>query len=112
MSENGLYENAYCSGTHIVSAGEWLELDSYSDTDSYFEDNPEYTKAIFAIGRGGKKPRKDLCVWKDVRDYADFFFDNLFEIKDAYPENFAKTDIKLTLEEFAFRGPHPPTSHL
>ena len=62
--------------------------------------NPEYTKAIFAIGRGGKKPRKDLSVWKDVRGYVDFFFDKLFEIKDAYPDNFAKNDIKLALEEF------------
>ena len=63
--------------------------------------NPEYTKSIFAIGRGGKKPRKDLSVWKDVRDYVDLFFDNLFEIKDSYPESFTKTDIKLTLQEFA-----------
>ncbi|MBQ7352897.1 MAG: glutamate--tRNA ligase [Clostridia bacterium] len=63
--------------------------------------NPEYTKSIFAIGRGGKKPRKDLSVWKDVREYVDFFFDDLFEIKDNYPENFSRTDIKLTLEEFA-----------
>ena len=63
--------------------------------------DPEYTKAIFAIGRGGKKPRKDLAVWKDVRDYLDFFYDKLFEIKDSYPESFTKTDIKLTLEEFA-----------
>ena len=45
--KNDAYENAYCSGTHIVSAGEWLELDSYSDTDSYFEDNSEYTKRAY-----------------------------------------------------------------
>ena len=62
--------------------------------------NPDYTKSIFAIGRGGKKPRKDLAVWKDVRGYADFFFDKLFEIKDSYPERFDKKDIKTTLEEF------------
>ena len=62
--------------------------------------NPNYTKSIFAIGRGGKKPRKDLAVWKDVRGYADFFFDKLFEIKDSYPERFDKKDIKTTLEEF------------
>lgn len=62
--------------------------------------NPEYTKAIFSIGRGGKKPRKDLAVWKNVRDYVDLFFDNLFEINDSYPESFEKADIKLTLEEF------------
>ena len=62
--------------------------------------NPDYTKSIFAIGRGGKKPRKDLAVWKDVRGYADFFFDKLFEIKDSYPERFDKKDIKTTLVEF------------
>ncbi len=62
--------------------------------------NPDYTKAIFAIGRGGKKPRKDLAVWTDVRPYMDFFYDNLFEIKDQYPERFDKKDIKTTLCEF------------
>ena len=72
------------------------------DTELYEEmvASPEYTKAIFAIGRGGKKPRKDLAVWKDIRGYADFFFDSLFEIKDSYPEKFDKSDIKTTLKEF------------
>ncbi len=63
--------------------------------------NPEYTKSIFAIGRGGKKPRKDIAVWTDVKGYVDFFYDKFFVIMDQYPENFSKQDIKLTLEEFA-----------
>ena len=72
------------------------------DTELYEEmtRDPEYTKSIFAIGRGGKKPRKDLAVWKDVRGYADFFFDKLFEIKDQYQEKYDKKDIKTTLSEF------------
>lgn len=41
------YEGAYCSGTHIASSGKWLELDSYDNTDSYFEDNPEYVKRAY-----------------------------------------------------------------
>lgn len=41
------YEGAYCSGTHIVSGDEWLELDYYEDTDSYFDDNPEYIKRAY-----------------------------------------------------------------
>ena len=45
--KNDAYENAYCSGTHIVSGGKWLELDSYSDTDSYFKDNPGYIKRAY-----------------------------------------------------------------
>ena len=63
--------------------------------------NPDYTKSIFSIGRGGKNPRKDIAVWTDVKGYVDFFYDKFFEIKDEYPEKFSKQDIKLTLEEFA-----------
>ena len=63
--------------------------------------NPKYTKSIFAIGRGGKKPRKDIAVWTDVKGYVDFFYDKFFTLKDEYPDNFSKQDIKLTLKEFA-----------
>ena len=62
--------------------------------------NPEYTKSIFEIGRGGKNPRKDITVWTDVKGYVDFFYDKFFVITDEYPEKFAKKDIKFTLEEF------------
>ena len=42
------------------------------------ESDPEYARSILAIGRGGKKPRKDLTTWKDVRPYMAFFYDGLF----------------------------------
>ena len=38
--------------------------------------DPEYAKKILAIGRGGKKPRKDLAVWKDAKPYMGFFYDD------------------------------------
>lgn len=41
------YEGAYCSGTHIVSGGKWLELDCYEKTESYFDDKPEYVKRAY-----------------------------------------------------------------
>ena len=62
--------------------------------------DPEYTKAIFSIGRGGKNPRKDIALWSDVRGYIDLFFDEFFAIKDEYADKFSKADIKLSLEEF------------
>lgn len=43
-----------------------------------FTREPAYTKKILAIGRGGKKPRKDLALWSDAKGYMDFFFDELF----------------------------------
>lgn len=60
--------------------------------------NPAFTEAIFAIGRGGKKPRKDLATWADAKPYMGFFFDCVQE--DAYPEQFAKSDIKSALQSF------------
>ncbi len=62
--------------------------------------NPEYTKSIFSIGRGGKNPRKDIALWSDVRGYIDLFFDEFFKVTDEYADKFSKGDIKLALEEF------------
>ena len=64
------------------------------------EKDADYAKSIFAIGRGGKKPRKDLTTWGDVKGYVDLFYDELFEIKDEYPESFSHDDIKKALEAF------------
>ena len=59
-----------------------------------------YAESIFAIGRGGKKPRKDLAVWRDIPAYAGFFYDELFAIDDEYPDTFAKADIAAALADY------------
>lgn len=41
------YENAYSSGTHFVTAKQWLSLDYDDNTISYFEENPDYTKRAY-----------------------------------------------------------------
>ena len=60
--------------------------------------DPAFTESIFAIGRGGKKPRKDLATWADAKPYMGFFFD--FVQEDQYEEKFDKADIKAALEKF------------
>ena len=72
--------------------------------------DPDYAKAIFAIGRGGKKPRKDFTVWTDVRPYLDFFYDELFEIKDALPEGTDMADVKATIA--AFKASYDPADEM
>ena len=72
--------------------------------------NPDYAKAIFAIGRGGKKPRKDFTVWTDVRPYLDFFYDDLFTIKDAFPEGTDMADVKATIT--AFKATYDPADEM
>ena len=75
-----------------------LEFDP--DFAKVFTADPEFSKAILAIGRGGKKPRKDIAVWSEVKDYAGFFFDEYFNVTEAYPETFDKADIKAALLAF------------
>jgi len=75
-----------------------LEFDS--DFGKLLEANPDFATKIFAIGRGGKKPRKDLTTWADAKAYMGFFFDECFEIQDSYDEKYDRADIKKTLEGF------------
>ena len=48
--------------------------------------DPACSKAYLAIGRGGKKPRKDLALWSDAKGYMDFMFDELFQPDYTMPE--------------------------
>jgi len=38
-----------------------------------------YATAVFSIDRGGKKPRKDIARWGQVRETFSYFYDALFE---------------------------------
>ena len=61
--------------------------------------DPDYATAILAIGRGGKKPRKDLSVWKDAKDYMGFFYDEYLE-KPVFGEKFSNSTVTDVLERF------------
>lgn len=63
--------------------------------------DPAYSTAIFAIGRGGKKPRKDFATWADVKPYMAFFYDGSFRIEDTIDEKFDRADVRTALEKFA-----------
>lgn len=60
-----------------------------------------YAVRILSIGRGGKKPRKDIAVWSEVRNYMSFFYNDLFAPVDGIPENFERSDISAVLGAFA-----------
>ena len=72
--------------------------------------DPAYAKSILAIGRGGKKPRKDFTVWTDVKPYLDFFYDDLFTVKDSLPEGTDVSDVKATIE--AFKASYDPADEM
>ncbi len=61
--------------------------------------DPEFATRILAIGRGGKKPRKDLAVWKDAKEYMGFFYDE-YLTAPVFDEKFGRETVKTALEKF------------
>ena len=59
----------------------------------------DFATKILAIGRGGKKPRKDLAVWKDAKDYMGFFYDEYLE-QPVFNEKFDAATVKTALQKF------------
>ena len=60
--------------------------------------NPEYAKSIFAIERGGEKPRKDIAKWSDIENYIAYFYHNDFSY-DEMP-GIGNENISELLEEY------------
>lgn len=56
--------------------------------------------AIISIGRGGKKPRKDIAKWSDMPDYMSYFYDDLYDPSYDLPENISKEDAIAILEAY------------
>ena len=82
-----------------TEVSDWAK-DYDADLYAHLTADAAYTKAILAIGRGGKKPRKDFAVLSDVKPYLDFFFDDWFKVTDEYPAQFDKADIVAALTGF------------
>ena len=63
------------------------------------EADPAFAHAIFAIGRGGKKPRKDLATWKEAKPYMGFFYDEYMD-QPVFEEKFSADIIRNVLTKF------------
>ena len=77
---------------------EWAtEFDA--DFGAKLDADPDFAKAILAIGRGGKKPRKDLATWKEAKPYMGFFYDEYLEAP-VFDEKFEKAVVVDVLNRF------------
>lgn len=61
----------------------------------------DYAQGIFAIDRGGNKPRKDLAKWNEATAYAAYFFEETFDGAGELPENIAPADAAAILNAYA-----------
>ena len=77
---------------------EWAEEFDPDFADKLNSD-PDYAKAILAIGRGGKKPRKDLATWQEAKPYMGFFYDEYLQSPE-FDTRFEKQTILTVLRKF------------
>ena len=61
--------------------------------------DPAFATAILAIGRGGKKPRKDIATWKEAKPYMGFFYDDYLELP-VFDDKFSNETVLTALEKF------------
>ncbi len=66
------------------------------------EADPEFAIRILAIGRGGKKPRKDMATWAEAKPYMGFFYDEYLD-DPCFDPKFDKAIIRSALEKFLER---------
>ena len=64
--------------------------------------DPDFATRILTIGRGGKKPRKDMATWQEAKPYMGFFYDEYLEAP-CFDEKFDKAVIRSTLTKFLER---------
>ena len=55
---------------------------------------------LLAIGRSGKKPRKDLVNCTQIMDFVSYYFDEGFRYVDDLPERVSKDDAKVILRAY------------
>ena len=77
---------------------EWAE-DFDPDFAAKLKADPAYAVSILAIGRGGKKPRKDLATWQEAKPYMGFFYDDYLEAP-VFDERFSKETVITALSKF------------
>lgn len=55
---------------------------------------------LLSIGRGGKKPRKDLMKCTQIMDFIGYYFDEDFKHVDSLPERVSKEDAKKIITQY------------
>ncbi len=60
----------------------------------------DFVRGIFSIDRGTAKPRKDLAKWDETKQFAAYFFDELYTPCYDIPEKIAKADAAAALKAY------------
>ncbi len=62
--------------------------------------NPEKALGMMALDRGGRKPRKDIAMWSEVKAYFSYMYTDLYEKNYTLPENISPADAAKILTDY------------
>lgn len=62
--------------------------------------DPEKALGMMALDRGGKKPRKDIAMWSEVKSYFSYMYSDLYEKNYTLPENVCPADAAKILTDY------------
>lgn len=65
------------------------------------EKDPQKALGMMALDRGGKKPRKDIAMWSQVRSYFSYMYPALYEKDYTLPENIDAADAAAILHDYS-----------
>ena len=71
--------------------------------DEYYavlSENESKAKLMMDLDRGGKKPRKDIAKWSEVKNYFSYFYPMYYKKDYTLPENIAPSDAEKILTEY------------
>ena len=65
------------------------------------ENDPQKALGMMALDRGGKKPRKDIAMWSQMRSYFSYMYPALYEKDYTLPENISAADAAAILHDYS-----------
>lgn len=65
------------------------------------ENDPQKALGMMALDRGGKKPRKDIAMWSQVRSYFSYMYPALYEKDYTLSENIDAADAAAILHDYS-----------
>lgn len=60
----------------------------------------DYAVGIFSIDRDCPKPRKDIASWQQVRNFVEYFYDEIYTPDFTLPENISPADAAAILRKY------------
>ena len=99
---NDVSKNVICRFSAEKVYADVLAWAKENDSDFYahLAADKAFAVKMFEIDRTGKKPRKDIAKWSEVKDYYAYLFNDYYQNEFEMPDNIEKADAAAILKAY------------